>query len=305
MKKTLLILTIGWAIFSCETPIDPELPESGSNTVIYSFFRPDTSLYVDVFSAIPILQENVFERNRQVSIQLFADGEFVENLALSEWGSYYSELYPREGVQYTVELQSGDEVVRGTDVIPQAVELLDATVGTELVDFNIGEYGYPAQITFRDPEHTVNYYALEVFVEDCSEGCVTTGISGELNELLIEELEVDTDGSTDVNIGGGPETLGGFRYLYFEDDSFNGEVFSYSFYIVPSKLNFEENNNVQIKFVLKSLSKSHFDYLLTSDYQRQIEEEGSLTEPVQVANNIENGVGAFAGYNYDVFLVRF
>ncbi|MFY0600021.1 MAG: DUF4249 family protein [Cyclobacteriaceae bacterium] len=47
-----------------------------------------------------------------------------------------------------------------------------------------------------------------------------------------------------------------------------------------------------------------YDYLITSDYQQQIEEEEGFAEPVQISSNIQNGLGVFESYNYDIYSVR-
>lgn len=303
MKRLLYIICVVFIAQSCETPIDPKLPENGSDVVVYSFYRPDSRIQMDVFNAIPILDVNSFQRLENLEVRLNVNGDFVEVLS-EENGSYISSILPEEGDTFSFELMSEDGLVSASSYIPESVEILDATLSRELVDINIGEYGYPAEVTFQDPLGVTNYYSLEVFVEECSAGCSDQAIEGELNEVLIEDLDVDTGGTTDVIIGGGPEAIDGFRYLYFEDDSFDGEVFTFNFFIIPTLLNFDRSDDVKVRFVLKSLTKEYFDYLLTSDYQLTLEEEGSLSEPVQISTNINNGMGVFAGYNYNVYSLQ-
>jgi hypothetical protein len=174
----------------------------------------------------------------------------------------------------------------------------------KLEDIDIGNYGYPSEISFNDPENETNYYAVEVLVENCSIGCSEETLDGKLNELLVEEVKVNTSGNTDVEIGGGPERIDGLKYIYFNDDQFDGKTIALKFFIIPVHVDLDANRNLLIKFVLKSVTREYYEYLRTSNYQTELEDGGNFSEPVQIATNIKNGLGTFAGYNYATYVIR-
>jgi hypothetical protein len=118
----------------------------------------------------------------------------------------------------------------------------------------------------------------------------------------VEELKVNASGNTDVEIGGGPQDVDGLKYIYFSDEGFNGESVTLRFFIVPTLINLNKDQN--IKFVLKSITREYYEYLRTSDFQQELEESGNLTEPVQVATNITNGLGTFSGYNFSLYTIK-
>lgn len=304
MKRAVLIALVCVIGFSCETTFTPNLPDNGSGVVVYSFFRPDAPIRFDVFETTPIMSKNALSRRRDLSIRLIKNGEFVEQVTANAQGSYVSSQIPVSGDHYKFEALDQAGMLSGSNYIPPTVPVVSAEVSDELEDIDVGKYGYPAQITLRDPGDSVNFYAFEVLIDDCRSGCSSSNLDGVVNELLVEEVKVNTSGNTDVNIGGGPERIDGLPYFYFNDDDFNGEAITIKFFIIPVHLNFEENPNVIVKFVLKSITKEYYDYLRTSDFQLKAEDGNSFAEPVQVSSNIRNGLGTFAGYNYSVFSIR-
>ena len=288
----LLILTA-----SCETPVTPDLPDDNEQVVVYSFFRPGQRMRFDVFRTSSILESPVPQRLRGLVIELYQNGQLIESIPDENFESYISSTLAQSGQTYHFRIETVYGVVMGETFVPNPVQIESATFSTEVIDINLGEFGYPASVTFTDPGDELNYYALEVFVDQCDEGCQGTEISGELNELLIEDVKVNTSGNTDITISSGPDGIDGLRYIYFSDNGLNGDQFTLDFYIIPTLIDPDNLENVKIQYILKSITEDYYDYLISSDYQKQIEEEGVLTEPVQVFTNIQNGLGVFSGYS--------
>lgn len=299
--RTLMILILVTTI-SCETVINPDLPAQTEQVVIYSFFRPGTSMRVDAFGNVGILEAEGFHALDGLNIEIYENGQVRETLTRNN-GSYESTFNIEEGSQYAISLNWNGSIIRANTQIPSAVGLTNASITREEVDIDVGEYGYPASITFEDPVGS-NYYLVELLVEDCGGGCDPRLFTGMINELLIEDLEVETSGNVDVSIGSGPETIDGFPYFYFNDVGFEGETYTFNFFVIPTLVNFAEDQDLVLKFVLKSLTQAYYDYLVTSDFQVELEDQNNFSEPVQIKGNVENGLGVFAGYNYHIYSIR-
>ena len=97
----------------------------------------------------------------------------------------------------------------------------------------MNKYGYPAQLSLTDLKGSVNFYSLEVLIENCYGGCSTETLDGELNELLIEALKVNTDGDVDINVGTRPDEIDGLKNIFFSDEGIDGESITLKFLIVP------------------------------------------------------------------------
>jgi hypothetical protein len=299
MRNAIFILAI--ILISCETTVDPQLPDNGPGLVIYSFFRPGSPLRIDVFNTTPILQPETIQRNNDLKIKLMENGELVEEVTANAQGVYVSNLVPTMHNKYSFEITRGEQIFSASSHIPEPVSISHGEMSNEIKYISSDKYGYPAEIVFADPSETANYYALEVLVQNCSSGC-TDDLNGSLNEVLVEELKVNTSGNTDVEIGGGPGEIDGLKYIYFSDEGFNGEAVTLKFFIIPTLINLNRDQNV--KFVLKSIPREYYEYLRTSDFQQEQEESGDLTEPVQIATNITNGLGTFAGYNVSLYTIK-
>ncbi len=299
MRNAIFILAV--ILISCETTVDPQLPDNGPGLVIYSFFRPGSPLRIDVFNTTPILQPETIQRTKDLKIKLMENGELVEEVTANAQGVYVSNLVPSMHNKYSFETTRGERIFSASSHIPEPVGISHAKMSNEIKYISSDKYGYPADIVFTDPSEMANYYALEVLVQNCSSGC-TDDLNGSLNEVLVEELKVNTSGNTDVEIGGGPGEIDGLKYIYFSDEGFNGEAVTLKFFIIPTLINLNRDQNV--KFVLKSIPREYYEYLRTSDFQQEQEESGDLTEPVQIATNITNGLGTFAGYNVSLYTIK-
>lgn len=300
MRSLIFLLFV--ILLSCETAVDPRLPDNGSGLVIYSFFRPGSPLKIDVFNTIPVLQTETIQRNRDLTIRLLQNGEFVEEVTADQQGVYRSSTVPVERSHYSFETTLGEQSFSATSRIPEPVSISSARMSETIQYVNSGEYGYPAEIALADPLETANFYSLEILVQNCSNGCTGDDLQGSLNEVLVEELKVNTSGNTDVDIVGGPQQIDGLKYIYFSDEGFNGELVTLEFFIIPTLIDL--NKDQHVKFVLKSIAREYYEYLRTSDFQKEQEEEGNLSEPVQIATNIENGLGTFTGYSFSVYTVK-
>jgi hypothetical protein len=296
-----LIFLVAVILLSCETTVDPRLPDNGSGLVIYSFFRPGSPLRIDAFHTVSVLQTETIQRNRSLTIRLLENDALVEEIRADEQGAYVSNTVPVAQKNYRFETVMGKQAFSATSRIPDAVSISAAKVSREIQYINSGEYGYPAEISLTDPREAVNFYALEILVQNCGTGC-TDDLQGGLNEVLVEELKVNTSGNTDVDIVGGPQQIDGLKYIYFSDEGFNGETVTLKFFIIPTLIDLHKDQ--QVKVVLKSIAREYYEYLRTSDFQQQLEEDGTLSEPVQIATNIENGLGTFAGYNVSIYTVK-
>jgi hypothetical protein len=297
-----LILLFAIILLSCETTVDPQLPDNGSGVVIYSFFSPGSPLRIDVFNTIPILQTETIQRNKGLTIRLLENSELIEEVTANAQGVYVSNIIPSIQNNYSFETTRGEQVFSAASHIPEPVKIRRAQLSNEIKYINSGQFGYPAEIILDDPRETTYFYSLEVMVQNCSSGCTDDDLSGNLNEVLVEELKVNTSGNTDVEIGNGPGEIEGLKYIYFSDQGFNGEAVTLKLFIVPTLINLSRDQN--IKFVLKSITRDYYEYLRTSDFQQELQERGSLTEPVQVATNITNGLGMFAGYSFSLYTIK-
>ncbi|TRX60567.1 DUF4249 domain-containing protein [Fulvivirga sp. M361] len=283
------------SIMACETPFDPDFKEK-PQVVVNSFFRPGSPVQIDLSRSNFILAPEQVISVDQAIVTVSNATEVIETLLEDGQGNYTSTFIPEVQTEYFLSVQvDGFSEVTSSNIIPGAVPVQSFSIETQLTNVNLGESGYRATLTFQDPGTSQNYYGVEIVI--VPEGADDI-FDGEVGFLLLEDPDVGLTGNVDISIGG-PSSSDGDPILFFDDIRFNGQPHTIDFFIIPINLDFSKDPDVEVYVVLKTLSKDYYQYLLTSVFQKDIEEKGTLAEPVQIANNIQNGLGIFAGYNFE------
>ena len=130
MRNAIFIL--GIMLISCETTVDPQLPDNGPGLVIYSFFRPGSPLRIDVFNTTPILQPETIQRNKDLKIKLKENGELVEEIIANAQGVYVSNLVPSMHNKYSFETTRGEQIFSASSHIPEPVSISHAKMSNEI-----------------------------------------------------------------------------------------------------------------------------------------------------------------------------
>src|SRR5688500_17190704 len=186
MKQAVIVLAIFAVTASCETTFTPDLPDNGSGLVVYSFFRPDDPLRFDVFSTTPIMQQGKLSRKADLKFRLIKNGAFAEEVTANAQGVYVTTEIPTTGDHYAFESVGDATMLFASNYLQQSSKIMSGDVSDELHDIDVAKYGYPTQITLKDPPDSVNYFAFEVLIDDCNAGCSELNLDGVVNPLLIE-----------------------------------------------------------------------------------------------------------------------
>ncbi|MDN5216809.1 DUF4249 domain-containing protein [Fulvivirgaceae bacterium BMA12] len=291
-RLLLLILLIISA--ACETPFDPKVSPD-TKVVVNSFFHPGNPLKVNLTSSNYILEPEQINPINQAIVKISNDEGTHELLLEDGKGNYASSLIPEVGKEYFLSVQvPGFPEATSVDVIPASVPVQSFTVSTQIASVNLDGFGYPAKLTFTDPGAVENYYGIEVVILRPGAGDLLNGKQG---FLITEDPDVGLTGNVDIQIGDS-SSVEADPILFFNDIRFNGKPHTLNFFIAPINVNLSSPIGYEIHVVLKSLSKDYYDYLQTSAFQKRIEDENTFAAPVQVANNIQNGLGIFAGFSF-------
>ncbi len=236
---------------------------------------------------------------------------------------YLGSFYPNIGKEYQIVVKKeGFETVRANATIPDIVPILgiDTTISKE-VEPNHSSIKMKVAIKFQDPGETENFYRLKVnykhgylsYFED-QDGDPNTPDSIPVVVLSewYENYSLESDDIILVGEEGADDILFGTpsnRYNIFEDKLISGIEHDLTFY------NYDEiweNNNGyiqteygefnQMSIHLESISKESFLYMQSYTNFEWIDGDLDMfIEPVQVYNNIENGVGIFGAASSDSY----
>lgn len=325
MKKALSIISIlaGLIFFSsCEKEIEFNGEAVAPKIVMNSFLTNDSTVKAHLTkSRFFLSNKTTFDYISNARVILFVNNRQHEELEHDNAGFYKGNYIPKIGEEIRLEVRvPGHTVVEGTTRIPQKSNILsvDTTLVLRFSDTLRVEFGviagivrfYDCNITIRirDNENEKNYYRMvakrklvvsefdwsdESFMSFRLEGLDTQGTS--LPDLL---------GSNDRN---SDEHL-------FTDEFFNGREFLLRFKTDFSTIEmlpgFEDykpsymNITDEVKINLQTIPQETYLYMLTRRSAGGVL-DGVFAEPIQIFNNIRNGLGIVAAQTNNVVSLKF
>ena len=318
---------------ACETTVEVDIPQYPTQLTVNALFYPDSVWRVELTENRYILDTARFASVADASVQVVQQGRTVAELDYQGESDYFGNgIYtatnsrPQVGEAYTLvvshptlgDLTASSYVpVPQTPVLSATLDTLDVRQGDSSDDSDIS---YAVTILLDDPPEE-NFYSLSIiFRYDIFFGIDVNNDS--IIELGIEEWEgrgnIQSDNPIVDNVFD--------RYrseLLFKDVSFNGQQYELKTYLrfeegsiltaffnnafVLEENAYDSKGNIirqpgdtagifTLYAVLRTTTEEYYQYNFTSDLQASVE-SNPFAQPVQVYDNIENGLGIFAGYS--------
>ncbi|MBN4051468.1 DUF4249 domain-containing protein [bacterium AH-315-M05] len=274
-KKHLLIALTLVIIIGCEIVVDIDMPPYSPQIVANCFFNPDSIWSAHISNSLASLDNGNIKDIESAVVLVFENNIAIDTLQHTSFGTYRSlgNKKPSAGKSYSLTVSAdGYEAIYASDIIPQAVQITSASIqdsaGTDENNNIIAE----VSINFNDPTGQENFYELELYQNYITDN----------NKIWFTSL----DPSIEQDFNG--------ESALFNDVLFNGKSYQL-------KINFDSyyaQGSSKIIVYLKSVSKPYYLYNKTVILHQQ-NQNNPFAEPVQVYNNIENGLGIFAGFSVD------
>lgn len=234
------------------------------------------------------------------NIQLFKDGNLLP--AFTSNGDFFETILNSSdleaGSTYRLEVEHPDfEAVSSTQIMPEKTKI-DSFIFEK--DGTLDEFGDivdELSIEFTDDPNEENYYMFQ-FIEE--------GVRiDSWNQDTFKFKDARYIETRDPNVVYGFNGYSGFgsgRVPMLSDASFNGKKIKVIFSSYSS--DWSNQTTEKITAYLTSISKERYFYL--SSLGSYYDSDGNpFVEPVNVAGNIENGLGAFGTQNIDSKLIEF
>jgi hypothetical protein len=280
ISKWILILLL---ITGCELVVDFDIPVGNPMLVVNALVNPDSTWQVSVSKSRHILDRMPAQIISDAVVTITDEqNNLISTLMPVGLGYYRSDQKPLAGVSYKLStVAQGYNAVSAQTNIPLPVPISAITLDT--LSGNDGYSDVTAEITFMDPPEK-NYYQVylsaEMIVQVWTPTEIKTDTVSYLFPLYLSQSEFEE--STAV----------------FNDFKFNGTLAK-----VKVKLNYWTFGTVlKQHIILLHLSEAYYKYELTRSLQERTQGD-PFAQPVQVFNNITNGLGIFAGsagYAYKV-----
>jgi len=290
-------------LFSCETYIDIDVPPLEKKPVLNCLFTENQAFKVRLSLSADVkdTSETLIEG---ATVRLFANGNFMEQLADLGKGVYISDYKAQLATKYRIEADVvGFETIRATDSLPQMVTLENVYYKKDaIVNPYYGDLYTEANINIIDPADEENYYEIALSAKyknpwyvpgDSShfhsEQYIT--LTDDIAYWLIEDPALNTE-----------ELNGWIGSIPFSDQLFDGKI--YNLKVPVSGVETE----VEFVFYVTFNSVSYHYYKYKSTMGKHLFNQGGYNyyednplligagNPVEMYTNIENGYGIFAGY---------
>ena len=276
-NNLLVSLLLAILFNSCISELDMNLPEYKPQLVVNSFFNPDSLFLVNVSSSIGTSSKANIQKTENAIVEIYQDEQLLELLTNTGKGIYKStNNYPKAGKEYRIKVSAvGFTTVSATSFIPEPVPIQSFTFKDSIKGDNLGGFHGELTLNFNDPSNNTNYYYLEAFLMDTS--------------ITIKEplFISSSDPAKDQNYFN-------FSGILIADKLINGNSYALSLTIDSLPPTQQGKYNYIVNF--QSVSKEYFMYKKTASLQ-SINQYNPFAEPVRVYNNIESGLGIFAGFS--------
>ncbi len=325
MRKDCWYCLLVFCLAACETAVEIDVPRYPAQLTVNALFNPDSVWWVELTENRYILDNAPFAAVPDAEVRITQQGQAVASLRYQGENYFGNSIYvaedsrPQAGEAYTLEvthptlgnLTATSQVpVPPTAIISAVLDTLDVREGAGLDNENIA---YAVTIRLDDPPEE-NFYSVTAQVN-------YLGITGPTATNFTFYLR----SSVQSMISDDPIVDNPFdRYrdeLLFNDVSFNGKPYELKVYVpfgerrltslIFYKFTVLEGDTIRgpegllqpgdmvgnsLSVILRTTTEEYYNYNYTRDLQALVE-NNPFAQPVQVFDNIEGGLGVFAGYS--------
>lgn len=317
-----MILAAVLLLPSCEKEIvfDGEIDDP--LLVVNAWTSPDSLIKAHVSQSKFFLSNlEGFKVITNANVDLYVNGQLHEQLVGDDYGMYTGTYKAVVGdtVRIVVQAPTLGQAESKTVILPKAnIISVDTTHTQQTIEvYTDGPDTMYVQkstecdfrVRLRDPGNEQNYYRMVVK----SSVIYLKGEEQFVNEYFIgfslEGMDTQTGGFIDLI--GGEENWDTEQLI--TDEFFNGKEFimrfKYNFNYTEYSQEFKEMYNIgdsfseRLEINLQSITRETYLYLV-SKQSADNSMDGFFSEPVQIYNNIENGIGVFGSYNNNVTSIQ-
>lgn len=293
MKKLLVILC-SLFLLSC----DKELPFEGFNNepkvVVQCHFTSDSGVYLKLNYTKDILSADTTLNNIvDAKVRLIDSNGLIQNLNYLSNGLYWSSVYPKIGMEYTMHITLNDgKLITAKSQIPK--ETFEFKLDTSTGPLN----RLDVRVSFVNDINTRQYYVLRLMEYS------THFVHNLTNKNQIDSIQgwhtTTITSNNNIFESSGNLNASSLNFEMFNDRFFNGQSYSLNLLVDRTILNKSEVKSVSdsLKVYIKSVPKACYDYYL-GVIKNSNNYGGPFSTNFNPIDNIENGYGIFSGYQYD------
>ncbi len=301
-----LLLAVGF--WSCRKYLEYEGEDAKPRLVLNGVLSPDSLFSVRLSNSLGYVDNGSLDPVMNGKVAVFnGTGLFIDSLYHAGMGLYQSTSTAQVNAAYEVRAAAGSFApVSAVDYIPSPVPVAgwDTNI-ISVTEFDFTSDRLEVRYAINDPAGIENFYVIEIWETQrfyvSADYDPNTGMTvydtiflNPPNAYMIDFTTSDQILLSEVE-NGLDETLYYSRSLAYRDVLFDGRSQSFRI-LVDSYYGTSIGTGLELR--LKSCSEAYYKY------QRSLEnylytEGDPFAQPVQVYNNIQNGLGIWAGSSED------
>ena len=276
--KLSLLFSLPFLLWSCQTVVELDLPTHEPKLVINAVINPDSLFTVDVSASQSALADGEYQQLKDATVQVYQAGQLLFELQHVGDGIYKADRKPQALQHYELRVSApGFPDASATSYVPAAPAMRDVQASRAAPSSEWG--GSNLSLILDDVPGQENFYYIQAFIPDSSyyDGKrYNRYVSLDFIAPIKEEFAME------------------FRY-FFSDKLFDGKQ-------VNIQLNLGTAPDKTTYVQVAHITKEYYQYARTLDKQGAGDDFGKI--PTPVTNNIQNGMGLFAGYNAVMLAVK-
>jgi hypothetical protein len=271
----LIILLAG-----CETVVELNLPEPEPALVINSVLNPDSLFSVDVGANQTIFSNQTYTPVEKATVQVYQDGQYVEELREVSKGRYRGTRRPQELQPYEVRVSApGYPSARATTEVP-AAPVLSEVSATKVPSSSPGFFFVEASLVLADDASHEDFYYIQAYTPDVDRSNNNKPYNRYVSLTLLSPFEAE---------------FGMEARSFFSDRLFNGQP-------LRLRLRLDNSANVTTYVRVARISQAYYEYVRALD--KQSYRDNMLISSAPVANNIQNGLGLLGSYTASTLAIK-
>jgi len=301
-RFTTILLAAGLLLSSCQKELAFKDSNFEARLVVNSVFSPDSLWSICISNTKDVLDDSSVIENIEGAQILLEDRSTNIDIPVIEVGEgmYISDgVVPIEGHRYEIFIEkNGYKTARSFTYVPKNVNPEIVTI-EEVNTFD--EEVYKISIEIEDDPSEQNYYIWELVSEEKNNAGVV------INSDNVQELK-------DYLKEGFPKDQPKFGTLtaLSSDGIFSGEIYNEDFFIVPNNAVTDGSGssggtqtNTQLFLKVRSVSQDLYRYHESlKRYKNSANVNTSISSPISIFSNIENGLGMFGSYNESIIVIK-
>lgn len=295
MKYLFYIITI-LAFSSCDNmmkTVDIEITDIGRMITVNSLLQEGDTIKARIFRSAYIFDKKEIKVLTNANVQFYENNILLGTATLNNNNEYVLNQLAKAGKTYKIKVESDDlATAEATSSFTQKASII-STDTLRGIDSDANKVKQ-CKISFKDPANEENYYLIQLPSQ--------YNYYDDYYKEEMKEQDISIISQSDYLFSSDLSTVQGtWNGMLVTDNLFDGQtkelIFDFE-RIYDDDEYYEDENTVDSlsyrKVVLYSINKDLFNYLASYAKYEDNKDFSFFSEPVQVYNNIKDGLGIFA-----------